>query len=112
MADVNSIDMRNDRIILSLNISKEEYEFLKQATSDIMVLPANSKFMSSLLTTGKLGNSNRLMLPKKILDKLDVKRMDRKVPGKIFRLNGSVYLLTRLHGKKNGIPVFGGGEGD
>jgi uncharacterized membrane protein len=52
------------------------------------------------------------MLPKKILDKLDVKRMDKKVPGKIFRLNGSVYLLTRLYGKKNGIPVFGGGEGD
>jgi uncharacterized membrane protein len=112
MADVNSIDMRNGRITLGLKISKEEYEFLKQATSDLLVIPATSKFMSQLLTTGKLGNSNRLMLPKKILDKLDVKRMDKKVPGKIFRLNGSVYLLTRLHGKKNGIPVFGGEEGD
>jgi len=108
MADLNSIDLRNDRILLNLKVSKEEYEFLKQATTDIMVIPANSKFMSNLLTTGKLGNSNRLMLPKKILDKLDVKRMEKKVPGKIFRLNGSVYLLTRLHGKKNGIPVFGG----
>lgn len=108
MADVSSIDIKKDGISLTLGISKEEYEFLKQSTSDLMVVPISSKFMSQLLTTGKLGNSNRLMLPKKILDKLDVKMMDRKVSGRIFRLNGSVYLLTRLHGKKNGIPVFGG----
>ena len=108
MADVNSIDIKKDAIALTLNISREEYEFLKQATSDLMVVPISPKFMNHLLTTGKLGNSNRLMLPKKILDKLEVKRMEKKVAGRIFRLNNSVYLLTRLHGKKNGIPVFGG----
>jgi hypothetical protein len=108
MADVNFIDVKKDGIFLNLNISREEYEFLKQATSDLMVVPISPKFMNQLLTTGKLGNSNRLMLPKKILDKLDVKKMDKKVSGRIFRLNGSVYLLTRLHGRKNGIPVFGG----
>ncbi|MCX6814367.1 MAG: hypothetical protein NTY20_01815 [Candidatus Aenigmarchaeota archaeon] len=110
MADVSSIDMKKDEIILSLKISKEEYEFLKQATADLMVVPVSPKFMNNLLTTGKLGNSNRLMLPKKILDKLDVKKMDRKVPGRIFRMQGNVYLLTRLHGKRNGVPVFGGEE--
>jgi len=110
MADVNSIEMKKDEIILSLKISKEEYEFLKQATADLMVVPVSPKFMNNLLTTGKLGNSNRLMLPKKILDKLDVKKMDRKVPGRIFRMQGNVYLLTRLHGKRNGVPVFGGEE--
>ncbi|MCJ7816255.1 MAG: hypothetical protein MUP55_00195 [Candidatus Aenigmarchaeota archaeon] len=110
MADVNSIEMKKDEIILSLKISKEEYEFLKQATADLMVVPISHKFMNNLLTTGKLGNSNRLMLPKKILDKLDVKKMDRKVPGRIFRMQGNVYLLTRLHGKRNGVPVFGGEE--
>jgi len=110
MADVNSIEMKNNSIILSLKISREEYEFLKQATTDLMIIPEGPKFMNHLLTTGKLGNSNRLMLPKKILDRLDVKKMDKKVSGRIFRLEGNVYLLTRLHGKRNGIPVFGGEE--
>jgi hypothetical protein len=112
MANLDSVDIKKDGITLSLNISREEYEFLKQATSDIMVVPISPKFMNHLLTTGKLGNSNRLMLPKKILDKLDVKTMDKKVSGRIFRLNGSVYLLTRLYGKKNGIPNFGEEENE
>jgi hypothetical protein len=112
MADLNSIDMKKDEIILSLKISKEEYEFLKQATADLMVVPVSPKFMNNLLTTGKLGNSNRLMLPKKILDRLDVRKMNKKVPGRIFRLDGNVYLLVKLHGKTKGIPTFGGEEND
>jgi hypothetical protein len=112
MAEISSIDMKADAIMLSLRISKEEYEFLKQHTTDLMVVPNGPKFMNHLLTTGKLGNSNRLMLPKKALDRLDVQTMDKKVPGRLFRLEGNVYLITRLHGKRNGVPAFGGENDD
>jgi hypothetical protein len=100
MAEINSIKFREDGIFLALKITKEEYEFLQQATADIIIVPAGSKPMDRLLTTGKLGNSSRLMLPKKALDRLEVKAMDKKVPGRLFKLEGSVYLLVRLHENK------------
>ena len=100
MSEINSIKFKEDGIFLTLNITKEEYEFLQQTTSDIIIVPADFKSMNGLLTTGKLGNSNRLMLPKKILDTLEVKAMDKKVPGRLFKLEGSVYLLARLYENK------------
>ena len=108
MADISSIDVKNDCMLLSLKVSREEYDFLKQSTCDLMVIPAGSRFMNQPMTTGKLGNSSRLMLPKKSLDRLDVKKMRKKVPGRVFRLDGNVYLLVRLHGKTRGVPEFEG----
>lgn len=110
MADISSIDIKDGCTLLSLKLSREEYDFLKQATCDLMVIPAGPKFMNQPMTTGKLGNSSRLMLPKKSLDRLEVRKMRKKVPGRVFRLDGSVYLLVRLHGKTRGIPEFEGEE--
>ena len=102
MSEINSVKFREDGIYLTLRISQEEYEFLRQATSDIMVIPADSRSMDKLLTTGKLGNSSRLMLPKKVMERLEVKSVDKKVPGRLFKLHGSVYIFVRLHENKRG----------
>ncbi|MEM5812166.1 MAG: hypothetical protein QXN71_02300 [Candidatus Aenigmatarchaeota archaeon] len=110
MAEISSINVKNNNFLVTMKLSKEEYEFLKQETAGLMVIPVCSKFLSQLMTTGKLGNSNRLMLPKKSLDRLQVKKIRRKVPGRIFKLDGSVYLIARLSGKVMGIPEFGGEE--
>jgi len=99
MAEISSIKFREDGIFLGLKISKEEYEFLGPATSEIIAVPSGSR-LDRLLTTGKLGNSTRLMLPKKALERLEAKKVDKKVPGMVFKLDGSVYIIVRLHGDK------------
>jgi len=100
MSGIDSIKFKEDGIYLTLRISKEEYEFLRQATSDLLVIPTDSKSLDKPLTTGKLGNSSRLMLPKKVLDGLEVGTIEKKVPGKVFMVGGSTYILARLHQNK------------
>ncbi|MCK4714767.1 MAG: hypothetical protein KAT35_04275, partial [Candidatus Aenigmarchaeota archaeon] len=60
-------------------------------------------------TTGKLGNSNRIMMPKKVLQLFKIDELDKKVPAMLFRNAGSVYLLLKLKKSMLGIPLF---EGD
>jgi len=96
VSEISSIRFKEEGIFLTLRISQEEYEFLKSKTSDILVAPVDGKSMDKQLTTGKLGNSTRLMLPKKALDALEAKAIEKKVPGKVFRIGDSIYILARL----------------
>ncbi|RLJ07699.1 MAG: hypothetical protein DRP16_02970 [Candidatus Aenigmatarchaeota archaeon] len=96
MAEIRSIDLKNNEIIVSLRVSKEEYALLHQKTDDILIIPAGIKDLNQTLTTGKLGNSNRLMLPKKVLEKNNIPELDKKVKSKIFLLDGNAYLLVKL----------------
>lgn len=108
MAEVSSIDVSGGRINLNLRITKEEYELLRDRTSDILLLPADKAFFERSLTTGKLGNSNRIMLPKKILKRFNMKKMKKKVPAMDFILNGDIFLLIKLKESEFGIPKFRG----
>jgi len=100
MSEMSSIKFKEDGIYLTLKISKEEYELLGNETADILVVPAGVKSMNKVLTTGKLGNSTRLMLPKKAMDTLGLKVPDKKVLGKLFRIKEGVYIVVRLAGAK------------
>lgn len=105
MADIESINMGNHEIMINLRITNPEYELLKHSRYDLLLLPSDSNVMNDVLTTGKLGNSNRIMIPKKMLKKENIK-LEKKVPAKIFKTNGDIFLLIRLRGSNNGIPVF------
>jgi len=106
MAEIHSIDVKKDDITVNLKISKPEYDLLGNSTTSLLLTPTNPDFLSSLLTTGKLGNSNRIMMPKKILEKFEIKDMDKKVHAKTFRLHDEIFLLIRLKKSSFGIPVF------
>jgi hypothetical protein len=106
MAEINSIDVKKNHICVNLKVSKTEFELINNTTSDLLLLPTNTNFLTHLLTTGKLGNSNRIMLPKKILEKFDIKILDKKVPAKTFKLDDEIFLLIRLKKSSFGIPVF------
>jgi len=105
MADVKSIDIGDREISITLRISRDEYEVLRQTTTDILVLPTDH--LDQTLTTGKLGNSNRLMLPKKLLGKYNVTELKKKVHARIFRVNEEIFLLVKLKESTTGIPKFG-----
>jgi hypothetical protein len=106
MADIRSINMKRGEIRVDLKISKNEYDLLRQETRDLLLIPAHSNVLDRPLTTGKLGNSNRIMLPKKILDKYEITDLEKKVPAKTFQINDEVFLLIKLRKSSFGIPIF------
>ena len=107
MADIDSIDMKNDKILVSLKLTKDEYKLLKQSTKGLLLLPTEPSILNELLTTGKLGNSNRIMLPNKILRKHNITKLLKRVPAQVFDVYDEKFLLLKLQESKIGKPVFG-----
>ena len=106
MAEVKGMDLHDGKIELRLSISKDEYKILQHNTSDIVILPSGKDALTYPLTTGKLGNSNRVMLPKKFLESFQITELDKKVRSNIFALDDDAFLLIKIKHSKLGIPVF------
>lgn len=106
MAEIHSIDVKKNKIVVNLKISKAEYEIISNNTNDLLLIPTSHNFLDHSLTTGKLGNSNRIMLPKKILEKFEIKNLEKKVPAKTFKIDDEIFLLIKLQKSSFGIPVF------
>jgi hypothetical protein len=106
MAEINKIEIKDGNILVNLKINKSEYELLGNKVSDILLAPKTDDFFNLLLTTGRLGNSNRVMIPKKILEKFEIKEMEKKVRAKAFKIDDEVFLVIKLKRAAFGIPVF------
>lgn len=106
MAEIKSINVQTDGISVSLKITEEEYSLLKSPRGDMLLLPADSVALEESLTTGRLGNGNRIMLPNKVLSKYNVKKLYKKVPAKIFAVSGGRFLLIKLEDERPGVPSF------
>lgn len=109
MAEIVSIGIKRDKITVILNITKQEHVLLGNITRDLILLPTDFKIH---LTTGTLGNSNRIMLPNKILSKYNITDFLKRVPAEIFKLDGEAYLLIKLQEPKSEIPVFDDKKGE
>ncbi len=107
MADIETINMKNSKIMVNLSLAKDEYKLLKQSTKRLLLLPSGTNVLSEALTTGKLGNSNRIMLPNKILRKNKITRLMKKVPAQVFDFDDEKFLLIKLQESVIGKPDFG-----
>jgi len=103
---IQTIDIKIDGILVTFKISEKEYESLKPKSREFLISPTDINALDETLTTGKLGNSNRIMLPNKILKKYEIKELLKKVSSKIFESNGNKFLVIKLEESKLGIPVF------
>ncbi len=106
MAELRNVDIQGSDIIVNMRITRDEYNLLGQRTGDIALIPAGDRELDHTLTSGKLGNSNRIMLPKKLLNMEGIVHLEKKLASRFFRVNGSVYLLIRLRESDVGIPMF------
>ena len=106
MADIESININDNVISLKVKITKDEYNLLGTNTKDLLILPANSSSLRQRLTTGKLGNSNRIMVPKKFLEKNNIKILPKTVSAGIFEIDDGVFLVTMIKSKGHEIPSF------
>lgn len=101
MALIRSVNIEDGEIILNLSITEEEYKLISGLKEVILV----SEEFEDKLTTGRLGNSNRIMVPKKMLKKHEVE-LKGKVPAKIFEVGNKKFLLVKLEERKEGVPEF------
>lgn len=101
MAVIRSINMESNEIMLTAEISKQESMMLK-GTKDIIMIPEE---FNEELTAGKLGNSNRIMISKKILKEYAVE-LKGKVPAKTFAIGGRKYILIKIDEEMDGVPKF------
>ena len=108
MAELKSIGMNKGRIELKLIIDQDEYMILRNHTSDLAVVPFGKGALTRELTTGKLGNSNRIMVPKKFLEANEIDKLDKKVPSKVFCIGGNKFLLIKVRKSQLGVPKFKG----
>jgi len=106
MAEIRNIEMQSGGIEMKLSISAEEYRILEHHLTDLLVVPCGKDTLTHSLTTGKLGNSNRVMLPKKMLEYFKIDVLEKKVSSNIFVLNDSAFLLIKLKESDFGIPKF------
>ncbi len=106
MAGIKGVDVHDGEIEIKLSVHSGEYKILKNHTTDLIVLPCGRKALTHRLTTGKLGNSNRIMMPKRILKEFGIGKIDKKVPANIFIIDGDAFLLIKLKKSELGIPKF------
>lgn len=107
MSLLRKIEFENDSILITLEMNKREYDAVTPDVKEFITLPADT--LDRTLTTGKLGNGNRIMVPNKFLRSHDIEVMRKFVKGKIVDIGEKKYLIIELEDKKRGIPRFNDG---
>ena len=102
MAVLNNINFDKNRISVNFDITREEYKVF-QEDKDFLLVPISALDMT--LVTGTLGNSNRIMLPNKILKQHAINELVKKIPYKIIKTKKGKYLVIQLEGSEH-IPKF------
>ena len=102
MAVLNNINFDKNRISVNFEITREEYRIF-QEEKEFLILPISALDMT--LVTGKLGNSNRIMMPNKVLKKHDINELVKNIPYKIVKTKRGKYMVIELEGSEN-IPRF------
>ncbi len=106
MACIESFEKKEESIVLKIKITPEEYCEIGKHISNLLLLPAGKRSLSYSLTTGKLGNSNRVMVPKKLLKENKIEHLPKNVDAGVFEIDNMKYMLIRLEGDKKHIPIF------
>ena len=104
MADLVRFEKDDGKVLLTFSLSADEYGLVKESEDDVRLLPVGEDCFNLRLTTGQLGNGNRLMLPNKMLERNEIDLI-KKIPSRIFDIGGEKYLLCKL-AKKKGVPHF------
>lgn len=104
MSVLRKIELEKDDILITLSLTKEEYKAITPNVREFITLPTD--ILDKMLTTGKLGNGNRIMVPNKFLKVNNIEILRKNVPGKIFDLGDKKFLLIELENKPPSMPVF------
>jgi len=101
MAKILNVDLSMGKKILKVELTDQEYELIAPQTDNLLLLPTDAAHIPQMLSTGDLGNSNRIMVPHGLLRRHGVPPLRElgKVPAAIFNTGIGTYLLTDLTGQ-------------
>lgn len=99
--------MSTKDVHVTLRLSRDEWEELHMTGRQVMILPFEPGRFDEKLTTGKLGNSNRVMLPKKVLEKHSIDHLPKKADSGVFEFEGGKFLVIKLKETSMAPPRFG-----
>lgn len=106
MSILRKVELGDD-ILVTLKMTKKEYDAIGPDVHDLLVFPANG--FNRILTTGTLGNGNRIMVPGKYLKNNNIHSLKKNVRSSIANLGDRKFLIIELVRKGSGVPVFGEG---
>jgi len=98
MGLLRKIEVDNADILMTLELTKEEYESISPEMKEFVTLPTN--MFDRVLTTGRLGNGNRIMVPSRFLRGHNIEVLRKNVPSKIFTVGEKKFLIIELEDKK------------
>lgn len=104
MSLLRKIELEKDDVLITLKLTKKEYENITPNVREFVVLPA--KGFDRDLVTGRIGNGNRIMLPNKLLQNHNINVLKKNVQSKIIDLGDKKILIIELENKRTGVPVF------
>jgi hypothetical protein len=102
MANLSSVKFKENKVSVRLEISKDEYKAFN-GEKDMLILPVSAFDIS--LVTGSLGNSNRIMLPNKVMKRYEIETLVKNAPSKIVDTKKGKYLVIKLEGSSL-VPEF------
>jgi len=105
MAELRSVDINEDGTFVHFKVTKKEYDIIRQNKSDFAILPLDPSSFQELLTSGKLGMGNRIMIPNRLLSRYETS-LKKKLPAGVYDVEDSKLLLILLEGSKL-YPEFG-----
>ena len=105
MAQLKKVDIKGSSHYAEFKLSDEEYSSL-QNVKNVLIIPLNPKTFNEELTTGKLGTSFRIMLPKRTLERQEIYELPKKALSKFFKIGEEKFLLTCLNKSPLNIPKF------
>lgn len=108
MAKILNVDFSMGRKVLKIELSDREYELISPQTENLLLLPTDISHMPEKLSTGDLGNSNRIMVPHGLLRRHGVPPLRElgRVQAAVFETNFGTYLLADLTTQRAGVPRF------
>lgn len=106
MAIIKSMEMEDTKVRVIFEMSKDELVALSNETQNICLLSL-TKF-NELLTTGTIGNSNRIMFPNRLLKRYNIKELPKHVETTILSFNGKRIAVLKLQDTAAPVPRFEG----
>lgn len=105
MAQLKKVNIKGNAHYAEFKLSDEEYASL-QEVKNVLIIPLNPKTFKEELTTGRLGTSFRIMLPKRTLERNEIYELPKKALSKFFKIGEQKFLLTCLNKSPLNIPKF------
>lgn len=105
MAKIKNAAIRENEIMVTLSLSREEWELVQPDCEGLVVFPLGK--LTATIRSGEQNSGRRFFLSNGMMEKHNVrKEMPEKLPMSIISINGSKILCIALQDKKEGVPQW------